>query len=296
MLKITCIYKRMWMRLLLLLPCLALLFFVCVSWIYAQRLTRARPCAIGAAPKSFPYACENITLTTSDQQTLSGWFVPGEEGKGAIILLHGYTGNRLQMADRALFFRKQGYGVLLYDARACGESTGEVVTFGYRERHDLLAAVRFLKKRGIDKIACLGISQGGATILYAAEDLDDVKCVICESAYDDMAHAVDRRMRHYTGMPGWIGASAMVPFAEQRLGLTMDEMKPSDHIGALKCPVLIISGDQDDRTWPEDTQRLFEAAHEPRELWMIAGARHEDLFRYLGYEEKVLSFVKRHFE
>jgi fermentation-respiration switch protein FrsA (DUF1100 family) len=190
--------------------------------------------------------------------------------------------------------RQAGYGVLLYDARANGESSGDEVTFGYRERHDLVAAVHFLKQRGLERIACLGVSQGGATILYAADQLQDVKCAICESVYDEMEHAVDRRTRHYIGIPGWLAASALVPFAERRLGLSMDDMKPSARIAALPCPVLIISGEEDERTWPEDTSRLFEAAREPKELWMIPKARHEDLFRYPGYQEKVASFLKRY--
>ncbi len=274
----------------------AALLFVGISWIYAQRLTRARPSVIGAPPSDFPYSIELIKLTTTDEQTLSGWLVPATDRKKAIVLLHGFTGNRKQMLPRARFFREQGYTALLYDARACGESTGEAVTFGYREAADLIAAVKFLKDGGHEQVACLGVSQGGATILFAAEDLLDVKCVICESVYDDMRHAVDRRMRRYTGVPGWLGAPLMVSFAEQRLELSIDDVKPADYIGKLPCPVLVVSGTADDRTWPEDTQRLFEAAHAPKELWMIEGASHEDLFHFAGYEEKVNGFLRGHLE
>jgi len=140
------------------------------------------------------------------------------------------------------------------------------------------------------------VSQGGATILLAADDLPDLKCAICESVYDEMDHAVDRRLRHYTGLPGWLGASLMVPFAEQRIGLSIDAVKPVEHIGKLRCPVLIISGAHDDKTWPEDTQRLFDAARAPKELWMIPDARHEDLFRFPGYEEKTRDFLKRYLD
>jgi fermentation-respiration switch protein FrsA (DUF1100 family) len=71
-------------------------------------------------------------------------------------------------------------------------------------------------------------------------------------------------------------------------------VKPVDHIGQLRCPVLLISGGQDDRTWPEDTQRLYEAARPPKELWMIPDAGHEDLFQQLNYEDKVGAFLRRH--
>ena len=143
------------------------------------------------------------------------------------MLLHGYGGTRSQMLPRARFCRDMGFTVLLYDARACGESTGDHISFGYSERHDLIAAVNVLKECGCKDIACLGVSQGGATILFAADDLPELTCVICESVYDEMEHAVDRRLRHYTMLPGWLGASLLVPFAERRIGLSIDDVKPS---------------------------------------------------------------------
>jgi dipeptidyl aminopeptidase/acylaminoacyl peptidase len=258
-----------------------------------MRLTGPRQCEIGPPPGDFPYPIESIAFHSTDDETLSGWFVPADSKKG-VVLLHGYTGTRKQMVPRARFLREQGYNVLLYDARACGESTGDRVTFGYHERRDLIAAVQLLRDRGCTDIACLGVSQGGATILFAAEDLPDLKCVICESVYDEMTNSVDRRLRHYTLLPGWIGASLLVPFAERNIGLTIDEVKPIDHIGKLRCPIFVISGECDDKTWPEDTRRLFDAAREPRDLWMIPEARHQDLFQFPEYQERTRAFLKRH--
>lgn len=270
--------------------------FVGGSWLAARHLTGPHPRTVGAPPGDFPYPIESVSFTTSDQQTLAGWLVPADKSDKGIVLLHGYSGTRNQMVRRAQIFRAMGFTALLYDARACGESSGEHIGFGYLERPDLLAAINLLKQRGCNQIACLGVSQGGATILLAAEDLPDLKCVICESAYDELEHALDRRLRHYTGTPGWLGGSLVVPFAEHRLGLSIDDLKPIDHIAKLRCPVFIISGALDDKTWPQDTQRLFDAAREPKELWMIPDARHEDLFRFPGYEEKTRDFLKRCFE
>ena len=50
-------------------------------------------------------------------------------------------------------------------------------------------------------------------------------------------------------------------------------------------------GDQDNRVYVEDTQALFAAAAEPKELWLIPGAGHHDLFRCEGYEAKVSAFL-----
>jgi pimeloyl-ACP methyl ester carboxylesterase len=64
--------------------------------------------------------------------TLCGWFVPFEQRRGVIVLLHGVRGNRLQMVGRPRFLHRAGYSALLYDSRAHGESGGDAITFHVR--------------------------------------------------------------------------------------------------------------------------------------------------------------------
>lgn len=287
---------RRWPRRCLSILLVGAVLFVLVSWFSAYNLTRPRNHSVTEPPIDFPYHVETITFETGDGLTLRGWLFPDDDDDNdkAIILLHGYTGHRGTMLPRAKFFREQGYTVFAYDARACGESGGDCITFGYREADDLVATVDLLRKRGWERIACLGVSQGGATILLGAEKLDGVRCVICESVYDELEHAVDRRFRRYFGIPGWPACCLLVPFAEWRTGIAINDVKPVANIGKLPCPVLLISGDKDNRVYEEDTQALFTAAKEPKELWMIPGAGHEDLFRQNGYEQRVLEFVAKH--
>jgi dipeptidyl aminopeptidase/acylaminoacyl peptidase len=200
------------------------------------------------------------------------------------------------MVERAEMLRGQGYGVLLYDARGTGGSGGEIISVGYFETADLTAAVRFLHQQGVKKIACLGISQGGATILLAASKLDGVGCVIAESSYDTIRNAVDRRFRETFHIPGWLGGSLMTVFAEQKLGVKADEISPIREIPKLHCPVFIIAGTRDTKTWAEDTRRLYEAAKQPKQLWMVEGAGHQDLYdaKPAEYERRVLEFLKKY--
>jgi dipeptidyl aminopeptidase/acylaminoacyl peptidase len=238
---------------------------------------------------------EDAAFTTSDSLTIRGWYVPPSDSLGpVVILLHGYTGNRTQMIGRARMLREAGIGSLLYDARGCGESDGSLVSMGYYETADLEAAIRFLRSRGVDDIGCIGVSQGGATIALAAERLSGIKCAILESTYDDMDHAIDHRFHHYLGIPSWLGASLMVPIAELRLGCSTGRIAPVDHVGELACPVMIIGGAADTRVWSDDTRRLFAAAREPKSLWFIPGAEHEDLqaFAPAEYQRRVLGFIE----
>ena len=289
--------KRRWLRRLTTAFLVGVVLFVAGSWYFAYRLTKPHQHSIGNPPADFSFPIESITLNSNDGRTVCGWLVPADDRERAIILLHGYTGDRTTMLARAKFFREQGYTVLLYDACACGESAGECITFGYHESHDLLSALEFLRRRDYQRIACLGVSQGGATILFAGrfpQHFGHVRCVICESVYDELEHAVDRRFRRYFGIPGRPACCLLVPFAEWRTGIAIDEVKPVAHVGKLQCPVLLISGDQDNRVYVEDTQALFAAAQEPKELWLIPGAGHHDLFRCEGYELKVTAFLERH--
>jgi pimeloyl-ACP methyl ester carboxylesterase len=271
---------------------IVLLVFVGGSWFCAYKLTGPYSRQVGRPPADFPFAVEDVSWQTADVQTIRGWFLPAATTDRAIVLLHGYAADRRMMLPRAKFFREHGYNVLLYDARACGESSGPCVTMGYRETADLVGGLDWLKNRGIRHIACLGVSQGGATILLAADKLGDVRCVICESVYDELAHAVANRFRHYFGILGGLGSCLIVPIAEQRTGVALSEVKPVECIGKLSCPAYVISGDRDTKTLSEDTHRLFEAARGPKELWLVPDAAHQDLYG-TEYEGKVLQFLKR---
>ena len=57
----------------------------------------------------------------------------------------------------------------------------------------------------------------------------------------------------------------------------------------------IVSGTHDRHTTTAQTQALFAAAREPKEIWLIPGAAHVDLARFdgSGYEKRVVGFLER---
>ena len=89
---------------------------------------------------------ENIALTTADGLKLRGWYIPSHN-RAAVIALHGYGSNRLGAMPYAEMLAGHGYGVLLYDQRASGESEGAVLSWGWRDVGDVASALDFLKSR-----------------------------------------------------------------------------------------------------------------------------------------------------
>jgi fermentation-respiration switch protein FrsA (DUF1100 family) len=80
-----------------------------------------------------------------------------------------------------------------------------------------------------------------------------------------------------------------------RIGVGASELRPADHIGKLHCPVLIVAGSLDRHTTVEDTRVLFDAASQPKDLWLISDAAHVDYLEFAGedYRRRISTFFER---
>lgn len=267
--------------------------FAGVSGYFDRQFTGPQHRTLRRAPGDYLATYENVRFPARDGVSLAGWFVPCPHAKRAVVLLHGYGSERTQTLARARFFRTLGYAVLLYDARGHGESASAMVSFGWHEKNDLLGALDWLRTRGFTEFGCVGISQGGATIALAAAELRDVKWAVLESVYPTLPNAVDRRFRRDFGVPGWAAGMLMIPMAEWRLGVSAATIAPRDGIAHLACPTLIMTGDRDTHTFPDDARVVFEKAREPKSWWLVPGAAHVDLYGFARerYEEKLREFL-----
>jgi pimeloyl-ACP methyl ester carboxylesterase len=280
-------------RLLAISAILAAVGFAIVSAFFAWRFTTPPRRPFGAAPESYLSTYENVRFPARDGVVLSGWFVPCDGAKRAVVLLHGNGSTRTQVLSRARFFHDQGYAALLYDARGHGQSDGHLVSFGWHETRDLLGGLDWLRTRGFNEFGCVGVSQGGATIALAAAELRDVRWAVLESVYPTLINAVDRRFRRVFGLPGWLAGGLMVPMAEWRLGVKAAAIAPRDTVANLLCPTLTITGESDTHTLPLDAREIFERAREPRTWWLVPRAAHVDLHSFAKeqYEEQVVRFL-----
>jgi len=254
---------------------------------------------IGAAPADLPV--ESVSIASGSGATLRGWFIPGQPGAGAVVLLHGVHANRLAMLRRARLFHAEGFAVLLFDFQAHGESTGTRITFGHREGQDAAAAIAYLRARlPNERIGAIGSSLGGAAALLAPAPLD-VDALVLESVYSTIRAAVEHRIIAVLA-PTIGGAAPLIslPVAKRFelllppfLGVSAADLRPIDRIGEVRAPVLIAGGMLDDRTFITETRAMFARANEPKRLWVVVRARHVDLegFAPDEYRSQVLAFM-----
>ena len=281
-------------RLLIAVLLVLLLLLILASFIAGELYSRPAPASIGAPPADLK--AENVSLQTAVGVRVAGWFARRSEGRGAVLLLHGVRGNRLQMLPRAEWLASLGYSVLLVDLPGHGESGGERITFGLREADGVRAALAYLRAQlPGERIGVIGVSLGAAsTVLAHAEPPPDV--VVLESMYPTIEEAVADRLEMRLGKPGRVLAPLLLVQLPLRLGVSTDALRPIDAMAALHAPVLVIAGAEDVHTKLDESRRLFAAAVEPKQLWVVEGAAHVDLrdFDAKTYDARVLLFMQQH--
>jgi uncharacterized protein len=248
-----------------------------------------------ATPADIGLEFEPVRFTTDDGVTLSGWLVPAaRETRTAVIVLHGFTGNRLAELGAFVPWLHERHHVLQFDFRGHGESGPGWVTLGSHERLDVTAAVTFLRSRGLGPIALFGVSMGGAIAIVAAPHLP-VAAVVADSPFAELHHPIGNRMREVGyPLPG-LGSRAIVVAAALRTRTRLrDAIR---HVAKLAPRALLVIAPKEDRliSWRQGL-RLFEAAGEPKELVVIEGAGHAEGYAVdpETYRRRVLDFLDRH--
>jgi fermentation-respiration switch protein FrsA (DUF1100 family) len=263
-------------------------------WLAGSILTAPSPQAVGNLPSDL--GGQSVEFTGTSGATIHGWFIPGQKGSGAVALMHGVRANRLSMLDRARFLSRAGYSVLLFDFQAHGESTGKHITFGFLESKDAQAAVSFLRANAPgEKIGVIGVSMGGAAVLLSNPPLD-VDAAVLEMVYPSINQAISDRLQRRLG--GW--SSALTPLLswqlKPRLGISADDLRPIDKVSGFRVPRLFIAGEKDRHTTLVESQQMFSAASEPKELWVVPRAEHIDLYPFAKeeYERRILAFFGKY--
>jgi uncharacterized protein len=241
------------------------------------------------------FAVREVKIRSTDSLDLSAWLVPNDSSR-AVVLLAGIRGNRTFNLSRAELYLKRGYTVLLPDLRGTGESEGELVTFGWQERHDLHACVDYLRKKGYKSIGVHGTSMGAATIAYSFIEKPSYSFVVMESCYDNIDNAFSNRVY------GLLPRFALWPayfFTEWRIKAEAKDLYPQECVKNCSCPVLYFAGDSEQQIRQEDTDRIFmNFTSSNKALHIFEGGKHEDFMkRYQGEYVNVWSkFMNSHEE
>jgi len=228
---------------------------------------------------------QSLDLITKDGIRLSAWYTPPR--KGAVILLaHGYGDNRPEWVHAML--AKKGYGVLSWDARAHGESEGEISTVGYLEVLDVKAALDFvLAQPDVNHVGAWGGSMGGATLIRATAQFPEIEALFVDSSFASLNDEFNYLVPYPVINP-------LAKFlAEWQTGFSIKDLNLVEDIARISPrPVYIVHSNGDTVAPPNSGQELFNAANEPRYLWLDENAAHLSIYldNPRRYQRRLIGF------
>ena len=224
---------------------------------------------------------EPARFTTADDAELNAWFFaePGGASRPTVLVFNGNAGNRSHRLDLANALRRHGLQVLLMDYRGYGENAGAPSERGLAA--DARAARAYLVSRSdVDpsRLIYFGESLGAAVAVDLATEHPPAALVL-RSPFTSLG---DVGRYHY-------------PFLPVRL-LLRDRYPSLDRIRAIEAPLLVIAGDEDRIVPLEQSRRLYEAAADPKQLLVLAGADHNDLELLAGQDmiAAIVRFIDEH--
>jgi fermentation-respiration switch protein FrsA (DUF1100 family) len=253
----------------------------------------------GDTPASFGLRYEDVGVVTADGLSLVGWYVPASSG-AAIIAQHGYKADRGEMLNEAAMLQRHGYGVLITTTRAHDLSDGTLITFGHHELKDLVAWLELLRRRpdvDASRIGYLGNSLGGTLGLKLAAERADIAAVAANSAFSSLEDTIETSVRFFTGLPPFPFAPLITFWAERAAGFRAAEIDAKAWIARISPrPVLLMQGGADVVITRTSGERLFQAAGEPKELWVEPKVGHSAFDRVMPeeYERRVVGFFDKY--
>lgn len=213
---------------------------------------------------------ELVTISTSNGETVTGWYGAPAPGMPVILYLKGNSQSFSSEYERFAAFQADGYGLLSFDYRGFPLSPGEITQDNILA--DALAAFDWAASKG-DPVLVWGRSLGASPAVWVASQRD-VPALLLETPFYSAANVASER---YPYVP---------------VGLLMLDQFPSNQwIRDVGAPVFIAHGTADTTISVGNGERLYGEAPTPYALWIEDGADHGDMWAR-GIWERAKAFFE----
>ena len=218
---------------------------------------------LDADPSSVGLPFEDAEFEAADGVRLHGWFVPGSRDV-TLLWFHGNAGNIGHRVDNLrLLHDRLETSILIFDYRGYGRSEGTPSEEGlYLDAEAALAYLVARDDRSVERVVYYGRSLGAAVAVETAARHRPYGLIL-ESPFPSVRYMA---RRVYPFLPGWVWRALQSRY---------DSVSK---VGGLGVPLLVLHGDRDETAPLDGAKRLFEAASEPKELFIIPGAGHNDTY------------------
>lgn len=290
----------------ILLALASVLFIAVMLCLSARRIAKELvipPKKTGGAKKKFPHE-KRFKIQSPNGYPISCLFIPADDGMSMsekiVLILHQFGSDKDEASAYSDIFTSIGYSVLIPDMRAHGESGGETSSFGFYEKTDIEAIIRWLKDcygRGVF-YGLFGLADSGCTALLCAESDPDVKFVITDSTFGDLEKFYKWIFRNKYKVKPFPLLNVAGIFIKNIAGFSVKEVKPIKYFSSKNYthdfPLMLIHGDCDRQIFPQFSVDIYNAKEEGvKTLYLAPDCGHLEAYGKNPevYTEKIHTFI-----
>jgi alpha-beta hydrolase superfamily lysophospholipase len=227
-----------------------------------------------------PAVLKARTLVTDDAVPIDAIHLPADSDL-AVVLAHGFTQSWQRPAVWRVASRlNRSAGVVTFDFRGHGRSGG-LSTLGDREIKDLDVAVSHARELGYRRVAAVGFSMGASVVVRYAGLVGGLDAAVSVSGPGRWYYRGTPPMRRlHWAVERRAGRLVTRTWLKTRVSPARWNPVPVPPAEAAAMitptPFLVVHGDKDLYFPVEHAHQLYEAAGEPRELWVVPGFGHAE--------------------
>jgi len=221
---------------------------------------------------------EEVWIPVDEAVTVFGWFADAGQNRPVLLWCHGNAGNVSHRLENIRQLLQRNISVFIFDYRGYGRSTGVPTEAGLYQ--DALASYDYLihqQRISSERLILFGRSLGAGVAGEVAVQRPSAGLIV-EGAFPSIQAMSDH---YYFGLPArWV----------------MDlDFNLAQKVRALHVPVLVIHGEQDSIVPIALGKKVFDAAHEPKQWYVVSGAEHNNV-PFVGgelYYREIGTFLQR---
>jgi fermentation-respiration switch protein FrsA (DUF1100 family) len=247
-------------------------------------------------------ALKDTTIINSEGKRLHAYFVSASQPttKTAVIV-HGYTDNAIRIMQIGYMYNHDlDYNILLPDLQGHGLSEGDAIQMGWKDRLDVLRWMDVAHSIYGDGIRMVihGISMGAATTMMVSGEpqKEYVKCFVEDCGYTSVWDEFSQELRTQFGLPEFPLLYVASWICKQKYGWGFKEASSLNQVKKCHLPMFFIHGDADTYVPTRMVYPLYEAKPEPKECWIVPGAKHAVSYRENKeeYTARIKAFVDKY--
>lgn len=243
---------------------------------------------------------ERVYVKSFDGLRLAGSYYNNNNSNTTILLFHGYRSDgRFDFACAVKYYIEMGLNVFVADQRANGESEGVLITFGIKERKDVITWTEFINANYTPKnIFLSGVSMGATTVMMAANlNLpQNVRGIIADCGFTSVPEIIKKVARQAFKIDATIFLPILNLMCKIFGGFSIYETTTIKSLSESDIPIFFIHGKNDGFVPCEMTEQSHVAARAEKHICIVENADHGMSFLVDSdnIKKQISNFIKGH--